>query len=263
MTQTAFAIGAHPDDIEFGMAGTLILLKQAGFETHYMTVANGNCGGREQDGAATARTRRFEAMNAAARAGAIFHDSLVKDLEIFYEIKTLRRLAAIVREVAPTILLTHYPCEYMEDHTNSCRLAVSAAFTRGMPNFVVSPPRPTTDQAVTVYHSLPFGLRDPLRRRVRPGLYVNIGDVLTAKRDMLAMHKSQKEWLDVSQGMDSYLNAMSDMAREVGCMSARFEYAEGWTRHLAAGFCAADADPLLAALPGRAFVDEAFERELG
>ena len=35
------AIAAHPDDIEFMMAGTLLLLKQAGCETHYLNIANG------------------------------------------------------------------------------------------------------------------------------------------------------------------------------------------------------------------------------
>ena len=40
----AMAIGAHPDDIEFYMAGTLLLLKKAGYEIHYLNVASGNCG---------------------------------------------------------------------------------------------------------------------------------------------------------------------------------------------------------------------------
>ena len=42
----AMAIAAHPDDIEFLMAGTLRLLAEAGWETHYLTVANGSCGSR-------------------------------------------------------------------------------------------------------------------------------------------------------------------------------------------------------------------------
>jgi hypothetical protein len=44
MNRKAFAIAAHPDDIEFMMAGTLLLLKRAGYEIHYMNVANGSCG---------------------------------------------------------------------------------------------------------------------------------------------------------------------------------------------------------------------------
>lgn len=263
MTQRAFAIGAHPDDIEFVMAGTLLLLKNAGFEIHYMNLATGSCGSLEHDGDTTARTRRGEAMKASALAGAVFHESLVHDLEILYELKTLRRLTAIMREVAPTIVLTHFPYEYMEDHTTTCRLVLTAAFIRAAPNFAVTPPRPPVDAPVTVYHSLPLGQRDPLRRRLRAGMYVDIGSVLETKREMLAQHRSQKEWLDVTQGMHSYLNAMTAASREVGGMSRRFEYAEGWTRHLATGYCAADANPLLDALPGLALVDEAFERGLG
>ena len=43
-----------------------------------------------------------------------------------------------MREEAPEIVPTHSPADYMEDHTNSCRLAVTAAFARGMPNFARS-----------------------------------------------------------------------------------------------------------------------------
>jgi hypothetical protein len=42
---------------------------------------------------------------------------------------------------------------------------------------------------------------------------------------------------------------MDTMSREVGRMSGVFEHAEGWRRHLHRGFCAEDADPLLA-VPG-------------
>ena len=33
------AVGAHADDVEFQMAGTLSLLLKSGFETHIMTIA--------------------------------------------------------------------------------------------------------------------------------------------------------------------------------------------------------------------------------
>ena len=86
------------------------------------------------DAATTAHIRRQEAMNACQMIGATFHESLANDLEIFYDRPTLARLAAMMREVAPEIVLTHSPADYMEDHMNACRLAVTAAFARGMPN---------------------------------------------------------------------------------------------------------------------------------
>ena len=58
----AFAISAHPDDIEFMMAGTVVLLKEAGCEVHYMTAANGSCGTNQYDAATIIRMRREESM---------------------------------------------------------------------------------------------------------------------------------------------------------------------------------------------------------
>ena len=61
---------------------------------------------------------------------------------------------------------------------------------------------------------------------------------------MLAKHKSQKEWLDVSQGLDSYLITMKDICAEIGQTSGKFNYAEGWIRHSHLGFCNKEDNPL-------------------
>jgi LmbE family N-acetylglucosaminyl deacetylase len=244
MPPRAFAIAAHPDDIEFVMAGTMMLLKQAGYELHYMNIADGSCGSIQHDARTTARIRRDEARAAAAFLGAEYHESLTGDLEIFYDRALLARLASVVRHVAPEILLVHSPQDYMEDHMNACRLAVTAAFCRGMPNFPVDPPRPPVEQDVSVYHAQPHGNCDGLRQPIHPDLFIDIGSVIDEKTAMLAKHESQKVWLDRSQGMDSYLMAMRELAREVGRLSGRYEFAEGWRRHLHLGLCSEQADPL-------------------
>jgi LmbE family N-acetylglucosaminyl deacetylase len=176
---------------------------------------------------------------------------LVNDLEIFYDKPTLARLASIIREVAPQIVLTHAPSDYMEDHQNTCRLAVTAAFCRGMPNFPVDPPRPAIDGKVTVYHAQPYGNRGPLGELVHPHYFIDTTDVVEDKVAALAEHKSQKHWLDVSQGHDSYLQTLRELDREVGQMSGRFAYAEGWRRHRHLGFCGPEDDPLWDALQER------------
>jgi LmbE family N-acetylglucosaminyl deacetylase len=242
------AIAAHPDDIEFVMSGTLILLGRAGYELHYMNIANGCCGSTQMSAAHTAEVRQREAIEAADLIGAQFHPSLTDDLQVFYDAPTLARLAAVAREVAPEILLTHAPVDYMEDHTNACRLAVTAAFARGMPNFATNPDRPPIDGPVTIYHAQPHGNRDPLGHEVRPDLCIDVTGVIDQKAAMLACHKSQQDWLDTSQGLGSYIETMKSLNREVGRMSGRFEYAEGWRKHLHLGFCAESADPLRAAL---------------
>jgi LmbE family N-acetylglucosaminyl deacetylase len=238
------AIAAHPDDIEFMMAGTMLLLKQAGYELHYMNLSSGNCGSMTMSPAKTIRVRKAEAMQAAKILGATFHPSLAHDLEITYDLRLLRRLAAIVREVRPTILLTHSPQDYMEDHTNTCRLAVTAAFARGMPNFRTTPATEAINGEVTLYHAMPHGLRDQLRQPIIPDFFLNTESVHALKREALAAHKSQKEWLDATQGMDSYLKVMDEMSLEVGRLSGKFRHAEGWRRHLHWGLCGDKTDPL-------------------
>lgn len=250
-TDVAMAVAAHPDDVEFLMAGTLRLLAEAGWQTHYMTVANGSCGSLTHGPAATARLRAREARAGARLLGARFHPSLTADATIVYAVPLLRRLAAVIRAVRPRVLLVPSPQDYMEDHTETSRLAVTAAFVRGMPNFRTSPPRHAVEGPVTVYHAMPHGLRDPLGGYVVPGAFVDTTSVHALKREALAQHRSQGGFLADTQHMSSYLQVMEDMSREVGRMSGVFEHAEGWRRHLHLGLCAPDADPLADALGAR------------
>jgi LmbE family N-acetylglucosaminyl deacetylase len=260
--QIAMSIGAHPDDIEFMMGGTLLLLRQAGYELHYMNLASGSCGSQVHPPARLRRIRRVESQAAAKMLGAVFHSSLVDDAEIFYDDNTLRRLAAIIRDVGPSILLVPSPQDYMEDHTNTCRLAVTAAFLRGMKNYRTTPRRAPVDGEVTVYHAMPHGLRDPLRRRIIPGAFVKTTSVIDLKRDALAAHKSQQDWLSASQGMNQYLLTMEGFSRELGRMSRRFTHAEGWRRHLHYGFCTEEADPLCDALGKDFLINQKYEAGL-
>ncbi len=243
------AVFAHPDDMEIVASGTLLRLQRVGYEVHCLAVANGSCGSSVLGPEDTVRVRWAEAQEACRLVGFTLHESLVNDIEVYYERGTLARVAALVRQVAPDVLLTHSPSDYMEDHENACRLAVSAAFCRGMRNMPTDPPTPAVDRPVTVYHAQPHGNRDPLGAVVRPTHFVDVGgEVLEQKTAMLACHRSQQEWLDESQGFASYLEAMRGLMREVGEWSGRFEHAEGWRRRLTLGFCAPDADPLAAAL---------------
>jgi len=260
--RVVLAVAAHPDDIELMMAGTMLMLGKAGCALHYVNLCNGCLGTAEHDKAVITEIRAEEARNAAEILGAVWHPPLCDDLELLYDATVLRKLGALVREVSPSIMLLQSPQDYMEDHTNACRLAVTAAFSRGMRNFSTDPPRAPIDTDVTLYHALPWGLRDPLRRIVRAGQYVDISEVLNIKRSALAAHKSQKEWLDRSQGLDSYLTTMEEMARRVGLMSGRYEYAEGWRRHLHLGFCSESADPLANLLRASNFTDVEYERSL-
>jgi LmbE family N-acetylglucosaminyl deacetylase len=150
----------------------------------------------------------------------------------------------------------------MEDHMNTCRVVVTAAFVRSAPNYRVIPPRKIINDDVTIYHSMPNGLRDQLRRRVIPGLFVNTTAVQEQKCAALAEHKSQREWLDSTQKMDLYLKTMEEFALDMGKMSGKFKYAEGFRRHLHYGFCGENDDPLKDALGEDCLINEAYEKAL-
>ncbi len=259
---SAIAIGAHPDDIEFCMAGTLLQLQASGWEIHYFNLSSGNLGSVRLSGAQARRTRAREAKAAAKILGAKFHPPICDDLEIMYSVPALRKVAAVIRKAKPTIVLTHSPVDYMEDHTNTCRLAVTAAFAHGMPNFKCIPAAKPFEHNVTVYHAMPHSMRTPLRQRVMAGAFVDTTPVRDRQVAALIAHASQQDWLDVSQGMNSYVQAGEDGARELGQLSKKFKYAEGWRRHLHYGFSSQEEDPLKDALGAQYLINPKYERAL-
>jgi LmbE family N-acetylglucosaminyl deacetylase len=244
MNNTVFMIGCHPDDIEFLMAGTMLLLKKSGCQLHYLNIANGCCGTDVYSKEQIIAMRRAEGMAAADLAGAQYHESYCDDLEVYYTPELIRKVSAVIREVKPSVILTLALEDYMEDHINTGRVVSTAAFTRGMPNYTTTPPATAFADDVYLYHALPWGLCDRLRKPVVPAFYVDTSSVVQEQAELLACHRSQKEWLDTSQGLDSYIQAMFEHTRNIGKMSLKFSHAEGWNQHLHLGYSGSDANPL-------------------
>jgi len=245
---SALAVFAHPDDIEFVAAGTLLLLGERGWDLHYHTVANGECGSMEAGPEETARLRGRESEAAASILGARYHPPISRDLCVFYDEAHLRKLGAVVRKARPEVILTHALDDYMEDHTTTARLAVTAAFSRGMPNFLTEPEVEPWSGETAVYHALPHGFRGPLGEAPVADFFVDVGTVQERKKKALAAHASQKAWLDATQGMDSLLKACDEAALAAGALSDVFALAEGWRCHSHLGFSPNEIDPLGEAL---------------
>ena len=245
---SVLAIAAHPDDIEFVMAGTMLQLARRGWSLHYMNVADGCRGSTTMNRKECAATRLTEAKQAAETLGATFYPPICPDMEVAYTTELVRKVAAVVRLAKPAILLTHAPVDYMEDHEITCRLAVTAAFCHAMPNFETDPAVDIYNHPVRVYHAQPHGNATPLGEPVLPHFFVDTTEVLEKKAEALSCHASQKQWLDESQGMDSYVQTMREMSGLLGKMSGRFEHAEGWRRREHWGFCGPQDDPLREAL---------------
>lgn len=239
---------AHPDDIEFMLAGTLLLLRRAGCHIHMWNLCNGCQGTATASHEEIVTTRLAEAAEAAKLGGAEYHAPLFDDMAIFYDSPSIARVAGVLRKIQPDVILTHSPSDYMEDHQNTCRLVLSAAFARGMVNFRTEPQLPANGKPVRIYHAMPHSLMDFRGRAVQPDCFVDIAGVLETKREMLACHRSQKDWLDSSQGMGSYVDEMVRLCAEVGGVSGKFSHAEALIRHNHIGYCTPDFDPLPALL---------------
>ena len=247
--KSALAVFAHPDDIEFVAAGTMFLLAEAGYDLHYFLLCSGNCGAMDLGPEDIRDVRQGEARKAAEILGATFYPPIADDLELIYCVENLRKVAAVVRQTEPSIVLTHSPEDYMEDHTNASRLAVTATFAREMPNFFTDPIAGEMEGEVAVYHAMPHQLIDQLRKPIVPDFIIDTGSAHQRKRKALAAHASQKEWLDRTQGMDSYIQTMDDLSLKVGSFVGKAMHAEGWRRHSHMGFSSsAEFDPLQDAL---------------
>jgi hypothetical protein len=97
------AAGAHPDDIEFTMAGTLLRLKEAGAKS--VERPRGSMGtGSSARKAARVRTAESKAATAGAEFPAL-------DLEGYYEAR-LARVAAVVRRIQPNLVSLQSPCGF-------------------------------------------------------------------------------------------------------------------------------------------------------
>ena len=140
----ALAVGAHPDDVEFMCAGTLLLLRDAGFDVDIVTFTAGDCGSMEAPPERIARVRRGEAERAAALLGATYGCLGELDCRIFLDASLLAKTVEQVRRSRPDVVFTHFPRDYMVDHELTSRLVRDALFCAPMPNFKAGRTKATT-----------------------------------------------------------------------------------------------------------------------
>jgi LmbE family N-acetylglucosaminyl deacetylase len=233
MPERVLSIMAHPDDAEFFCAGTLILLRQMGWEVHIASVTAGDCGSMELRGDQIARMRVAEARAAAAKISAEYHCLGGRDLLIRYDPPSIRRTVELIRQVGPTLVITHSPQDYMPDHEFTSLLARNACFGAPVPNFQSeeSPGAPPTRRVPHLYYAAPAEGKNIFGEPAAYSVAIDITPVIGLKAEMLACHDSQREWLRAQHGMDEYLEAMKRWSAEVG-RRVGTAYAEGFRQHL-------------------------------
>src|SRR5580765_2490872 len=102
---TVLAVMAHPDDIELICAGTLILLKRAGWKVHLATMTAGDLGSMKHSRAAIAKIRRREAAASAQLLGAGYTCLGFDDLTVSYAEKPKRIVTGLLRTVRPDLMI--------------------------------------------------------------------------------------------------------------------------------------------------------------
>lgn len=202
------AIHAHPDDIEFQCAGTLLLLKQRGCEIAMVTMTPGDCGSAELGSEEISAVRRGEAKKAADIIGAEFHCLEFRDLSITHDNDSRRRVTEIIRRTRPDIVLTAPPIDYMSDHEVTSLLVRDACFNASCPNYVTQQwdPAPPHKGVPHLYYVDAIEGVDWYGNRQRHDFIVDISATFETKLAMLACHDSQRAWLRKQHGLDEYLD---------------------------------------------------------
>lgn len=232
MTLRILAIHAHPDDMEILAGGTMALLAAAGHSLTIVSMTPGDCGSADLPAEEIATIRRNEAAAAASRIGAEYRCAEFRDLAIFSDDASRRRVVEVLRRTKPNIVITSSPIDYMSDHEATSALVRDACFAAPARNFSTrdfqpSPPLPSIPH---LYFMDPVGGVDLEGRPVAADFYVNVKSTFEEKTQMLARHKSQREWLLKHHGIDDYLQMMERWTREIG-QRCGVELAEGFRRY--------------------------------
>jgi LmbE family N-acetylglucosaminyl deacetylase len=115
------AVGAHPDDIEFGCGATVAKWAAAGSELHYLVLTDGSKGSWRPDADVRqlVADRRQECHDAAAVVDGMEHGATPPPDRVFFlqrvdgelenGIDERRAVARIIRLVRPTVVLGHDP----------------------------------------------------------------------------------------------------------------------------------------------------------
>jgi len=178
------AVGAHPDDVEIAVGGTLLKMRDRGCSVVLCHASDG-----EPTPRGSRETRLAEAQAAARFLGAELEVLSLRNRYIMDSLEARRELALVIRKHRPALVLSPWPVGEHPDHRAVAHLADAARFyaklsktdDRGEPWPL--PPWWAPDQ---LYYHLATAVEDP-----RPAFVVDITQEYTRKQELLACYRSQ------------------------------------------------------------------------
>lgn len=216
--ERALAVGAHPDDIEFGAGATLAKWSAAGCEVSMVVCTDGSKGTWDAaaDLVALVATRQQEQRAAAAALGAtgrvVFLGRVDGELES--DLATRGAVARCIRELRPDVVLGHDPWQRYRlhpDHRHAGWLVVDGVVAARDPHFF-----PEHGMA----HHRPSALL--LFEADQPDHAEDVTGQVDAKVAALEAHRSQFESTmgitdaDADAGRQRFRRRVQDRAAEVG-----------------------------------------------
>jgi N-acetylglucosamine malate deacetylase 1 len=214
------AFGAHPDDIEFTTAGTLIKYARAGHKIFVALTTSGNIGsnvieGREE----IARIREAEQIEAAKFYGAEVRFLRYNDEGLVDSEKLRRDIVSAMRWANPDVIFTNFPGDMSTDHNVTGTTVGRMMLSLPGKNVPADTP-PITKVPSLFYWDTGAGLH------FEPEVYVDITDTMEEKMKSLAAHKSQFAWMSTFQEA-----SLTEHSRTLGAfrgLAIGKKYAEGF-----------------------------------
>lgn len=198
------ALGAHPDDIEYGCGGTLLKYAALGHEIHLYVLTDGSKAGDPD-------VRRAEQEAAAGMLGASsLHWGGFTDAELPGDHALIQSMERVIHDVRPDELYFHHDHDTHQDHRKLSRAALVASRTVHSVFYF--------DGWSTIHFS--------------PTVYVDIADQVERKKELLACHRSQTE-RELMYNQNKIGDAVEAMGRFRG-LQAKITYAEAFlpVRHI-------------------------------
>lgn len=127
------AFGAHPDDVELSMGGTIISFVEKGFKVGIVDLTQGELSSR-----GTLELRKKETEKATKILGIHYRENLkLKDGNIEINKKTIDKVVEIIRKFKPQIVFAPYFFDRHPDHESSAQLIKKSVFYSGLKNFTI------------------------------------------------------------------------------------------------------------------------------
>ena len=180
MKLDVLVVAAHPDDAEISVGGTMLLLARAGRKVGVVDLTRGELGTR---GSAADRARETGAANKVLNL-AVRHNLELPDGRVQVTVEARERLAAILREHEPDVLLAHHVDDLHPDHRAAGEIARAAWYLSGLSRLADPAATRPARRPSRLYHFMghvPF----------EPTFVVDIGEVFEEKQRLVRCYASQ------------------------------------------------------------------------